>query len=225
MNIHQIAFQNRGKVKKTEAARLILELAEQFPAAIPKLGLLLALHQPPAQKADSLFAWVAKAAAAKDGRKYLQFVMCDGTTMVATDGTVLHAAPCTDKAPGLYDPKTGQRVWLLECNYAQGETPAGHPGRWPDWRRIVPRPGARSMRDADPAQLGHLAMGKDPAVQGPNRTTIKQAQWSAATLRCTRVCWGEKPHVDSVYFEGPNGEQAVVMPFRETFVAKAGGAV
>lgn len=225
MNIHQIAFQNRGKVKKAEAARLILELAEQYPDAVQKLGLLLALHQPPAQKADSLFAWVAKAAAVKDIRKYLQYVMCDGTTMVATDGTVLHAAPCTDKAPGLYDPKSGERVWLLECNYAQGETPAGHPGRWPDWRRIVPRPAARRMQDADPAQLGHLAMGKDPAVQGPNRTTIKQAQWLAATLRCNRVCWGEKAHVDSVYFEGPNGEQVVVMPFRETFVAKAGGAV
>lgn len=225
MNIHQIAFTNRGKVKKAEAARLILELAEQFPDAIPKLGLLLALHQPPAQKADSVFAWVAKAVAAKDIRKYLQYVMCDGTMAVATDGTVLHAAPCTDKAPGLYCPKTGERVWLLESNYAQGETPAGHPGCWPDWRRIVPRPGARAMQDADAAQLGHMLMGKDPAVQGPNRTRIKQTQWGAARLRCNRVHWGDTAHVDSVYFEGPAGEFAVVMPFRKQFVEKAGGAV
>lgn len=225
MDLHQIAFQNRGKVKKAEAARLIIELAEQFPCATPKLGLLLALHQPPAQKADSTFAWVAKAAAAKDIRKYLHYVMCDGATMVATDGGALHAAPCTDRAPGLYDPKSGERIWLLESSYAQGETPSGHPGRWPDWERIVPRPGARDMRVADEGPLLHLRLASDPAVRGPNLTTIKQSQWVAATLRCTRVCWGAAAHVDSVYFEGPNGERAVVMPFRKQYLEGQGHAV
>jgi hypothetical protein len=222
MNIHQIAILNRGKVKKTEAARLILELAEQYPDAVPKLGLLLALHQPPAPKADTPFAWVAKAVAVKDLRSYLQYVMCDGVSMVATDGIVMHVVPCDGREPGLYDPKTGERVWLLAHHYAEGETPSGHPGRFPDWRRVCPVVSNRQLQDVASTSLRHGMLGKDPIVQGPNLSAVKQSQWCAVTLRCNRVAWGETAHVESIYLEGPNGEQAVMMPYRKNALEKAG---
>lgn len=225
MDIHQIAFLNRGKVKKTEAARLILELAAQYPEAVPKLGLLLAIHQPPAPKADTPYAWVAKAVALKDMRFYLHYVMCDGVSMVATDGSVMHVAPCDGREPGLYDPKTGERVWLLTHHYADGETPAGHPGRFPDWRRVCPAVSDRQLSDVGSAILLHGVFGKDPIVQGPNLSAVKQTQWCAATLRCNRVAWGNTAHDDSIYLKGPNGEQAVMMPFRKNALEKAGIAV
>lgn len=219
LNIHQIAFTNRGKIKKEEAAKLILELAAQYPDAVPKLGLLLALLQPPAQKADTVFAWVAKAVAnQKELRKYLRYVMCDGQSLVATDGTMLFAAPCGDRAAGLYDPKTGEKIWLLECDYPEGETPSGHPGRWPEWQRVMSRPADRDLNDANTDSVTFGKLQKDVTVRGPNGSTIKLTQWEAALLRCNRCDWGTAPHSNSVYFEGSNGERSVVMPYRKKYL-------
>ena len=223
MNLHQIAFLNRGKVTKTEAAKLIVELAADYPDAVPKLGLLMALHQPPTPKTSTAFAWVAKAVAGpKELCKCLQYIMCDGIQAVATDGTICLVAPCTDKAPGLYDPKTGERVWLLESNYpTPGDTPSGHPGKFPDWQRIMPR--SRTLSNVEPTSLSHRLFGKDPVVGVANGSWVKQTQWNNVTMRCNRISEGDKPHVDALYFEGPNGEQAVVMPFRQNYIESQTG--
>lgn len=218
MQLEQIAFTNRGKVKKDEAAKLIRELAVTYPSAVPKLGLLLALLQPPVVKAATTFAWVALACAKKDVRQYLSYVMCDGTQMVATDGGRLHAAPCTDKAPGLYDPKTGERVWLLSQNYAEGETPSGHPGKFPDWQRIVPPVSHRSMQDVGDLKFNRL--DKD-SICTPGTSWYFSTQFDQVVKRCNRISEGDA-HVESAYLEGPNGERAVIMPLRRQALEKAG---
>ncbi len=224
MELHQIAFTNRGKVKKAEAAKLILELAEEFPAAIPKLGLLLALHQPPAPKAATLFAWVAQACAGpKELRKYLQYVMCDGDHIVGTDGSACHVAPAEGRAAGLYDPKTGVSVWGLESEYPAGETPSGHPGRFPDWQRIMPPPvWGRALIDLAPLSRRRHQVGTVRIVEIGGSSWVPSGLLEAAELRCNRVRLAQRPHVDSVYFEGPNGERAVIMPMREQWLRQQG---
>lgn len=209
MNIHQVAFEFRGKVRKTEAQTIILELAKKYPDETLQLGQLLALMAPPMKKAGNTFAWVASAVSPKDIRRYLRFVMCTGTMMVATDGSRLHAAPCTDKAPGLYDPKSGERIHLLFENYPDGEVPSDHPGKYPDWQRIVPRD-----RCPGNVTLDHARLGGTAAV-GASNTWIPADQWVTASNVCDRASFG-----DPVYLEGPAGELAVIKPYRRGWVAK-----
>lgn len=210
MNIHQVAFEFRGKVRKTEAQVIILELAKKYPDETVQLGQLLALMAPPMKKAGNTFAWVAKAVASnKESRKYLRFVMCTGTMMVATDGSRLHAAPQTDKAPGLYDPKSGERIFNLFENYPDGEVPGDHPGKYPDWQRIVPRD-----RHAAEVELEYAQFANTVAV-GVGDVWVPVEHWNAASRVYDRASFG-----DSVYLEGSNGEFAVIMPLRKEWVDK-----
>lgn len=72
------------------------------------------------------FEWVAKAVAESDIRKYLNFVFVQDGVAVATDGARVHFAN-VDMPNGYYDAKTGLAV--------------EDKGRYPDWRRIIPRDG------------------------------------------------------------------------------------
>lgn len=204
--LQQVAFESRGKVSKVDAARIIGDLAQTYPEAVPQLGRLLAVLQPAAKKAKDAFGWVAQAAAKKDIRKYLNYVMCDGTQAVATCGSRMHIAPC-DKEPGLYDPKTGVKLYDLD------PSGANHPGKFPDWRRVVPN--RTSLSDTATFELERTEWAGAPAVFAAHGGSgMPEKHWAGATERCNRVHFGANDWKDSIYFEGGNGERAVVMPFR-----------
>lgn len=129
---------NASKPKKADAATLIRELAARYAEDTDTLHELAALYTfflPPAPKKAAqkdVWAWVCQAVAGpKDHRPYLHYVMADGLNIYATDGHRLHSAQVA-REPGLYDPRTGAKVWDLE------DTQPGHPGRFPDVKRIIP---------------------------------------------------------------------------------------
>lgn len=204
-SIHQIAFNNQGKVSREKARALILGLAETYPEATPELGLLLAYFGPPVAKIKDAFGWVALAVAKKDLRRYLRLVFCADGFAVGTDGRRLHAAPC-DLPPGLYDPKSRVRLYGLD------PLEEGHPGKFPDWRRVA-YPDSKSHPSApvtDPvfkgstyASIPVITRDGDGLADG-----VPAEAWRAMTLRCDTVAWGGRP-----YFTGPGGELGIIMPF------------
>jgi len=170
-------------------------------------------------KAKTPFAWVASACAKPtDLRRYLGYVMSDGLNIVATDGARMHVFPDTSLAPGLYDPKTGLRVWGLYENYAVGDLPGAHPGKFPDWRRVIPAPGARSSSEIPELRVSRL--GKEQVVS-PGSSWFVARYWEAAASRCSSLIEGT-PHVGSTLLTGDAGEQAVLMPLRQVALEKAG---
>lgn len=135
---------NASKPKKADAATLIRELAARYAEdtdTLHELATLYTFFLPPAPKKAAqkdVWAWVCQAVAGpKDPRPYLRYVMADGHSIYATDGPRLHSTRDL-REPGLYDPLTGAKVWDLE---GAGD---GHPGRFPDVKRIIPERGGAS---------------------------------------------------------------------------------
>lgn len=222
--LDQIAFLNRGKVKKPEAAQLIRLLAERYPDAVPELGKLLALHGPATVGKKDAFGWVAQAVAGpKELRKYLRYVMCDGKNAVATDGSLMLVAPMPTAAPGLYDPKTGMRVWELFETLA--DVPDAHPGKFPDWGRVA-LANRRDFQDVATVDLRAVALGNTPSLRnGPTGTAFQEGFWRLATQKCDRVSFGQVAHVDSIQFQNAEGFAAVLMPYRKNYLEKMGQPV
>lgn len=196
----------RGKLKKDAAEDLIVEMAARLPGEADNLARLLALIKPPAVVGKSLEAWVAKAAAKKDVRKYLNFVYVNDGSMVATDGHRLHMAPC-DLEPGMYDPKSMVKMWGLDTEVA------GHPGRFPEYRRILPIADVEPVENAKVEIKERLKLFTPCTVTLDGKTVgLNLEYWEQATARCTHVAV-RGPH-ESLRLEGPNGILAVIMPTR-----------
>lgn len=212
-SLYAEAFKYRGSVKRDEAETLVAALGERHPESRQELAMLLAYFMPKAPKGKTVEAWVASAAAKKDIRAYLRFVCATGSEIVATDGHVLHKAP-SELPRGLYDPVSMVKVWDLQEDCEK--SPAGHPGKFPDYPRIIPK------RDTVP--LGWLpqeviSKGCLRVTQGDKTADFIPEQFELAASRCARGSI-EGPN-DSMLFEGDNGEVAVVMPRRTPTTKKA----
>ena len=212
-SLYAEAFKYRGSVKRDEAETLVAALGERHPESRQELAMLLAYFMPKAPKGKTVEAWVASAAAKKDIRAYLRFVCATGSEIVATDGRVLHKAP-SELPRGLYDPVSMVKVWDLQEDCEK--SPAGHPGKFPDYPRIIPK------RDTVP--LGWLpqeviSKGCLRVTQGDKTADFIPEQFELAASRCARGSI-EGPN-DSMLFEGDNGEVAVVMPRRTPTTKKA----
>ena len=212
-SLYAEAFKYRGSVKRDEAETLVAALGERHPESRQELAMLLAYFMPKAPKGKTVEAWVASAAAKKDIRAYLRFVCATGSEIVATDGHVLHKAP-SELPRGLYDPVSMVKVWDLQEDCEK--SPAGHPGKFPDYPRIIPK------RDTVP--LGWLpqeviSKGCLRVTQGDKTADFIPEQFELAASRCARGSI-EGPN-DSMLFEGDNGEVAVVLPRRTPTTKKA----
>lgn len=196
----------RGQLKKDAAEDLIVEMASRIPGEVHNLAKLLALLKPPAVAAKTVAAWVAKAAAKKDIRKYLNYVYVNEGVMVATDGHRLHLAP-SDLEPGLYDPKSMVKIWGSDTEVE------GHPGKFPDYRRILP------VADVESTDLANVEIKERLKLFTPCTVTLggKTADinldyWEDALMRCDKVA--VRGPRESLRLEGPSGEIAVIMPIR-----------
>lgn len=165
---------NASKPKKANAAALIRELAARHAEDTDTLHDLAALYTfflPPVPKKAAqrdVWAWVCQAVAGpKDIRLYLHYVMADGLNIYATDGHRVHSARDL-REPGLYDPKTGARVWDLE------NAAPGHPGCFPDVKRILPE---RHTRQASPLS----AVVMEPLSEAPGGFVRARLGVGAAT--------------------------------------------
>lgn len=196
----------RGKLKKDAAEDLIVEMAARIPGEVDSLAKLLALLKPPAVPAKTVYAWVAKAAAKKDLRKYLNYVYVNDGVAVATDGHRLHLAP-SDLEPGMYDPKSGVKMWGLDTSERD------HPGRFPEYRRILPQAEVESVESANVEIKERTKLFTPCNVTLFGKTAnVNLEYWEQALLRCDRVAVREPQ--ESLRLEGPNGEVAVIMPVR-----------
>lgn len=206
-SLYAEAFKYRGSVKKDQAETIVTALGERHPESRQELAKLLAWFMPKAPKGKTVEAWVASAAAKKDIRAYLRFVCATGSEIVATDGHVLHKAP-SELPRGLYDPVSMVKVWDLQEDCTT--LPPGHPGKFPDYPRIIPK--------RETAPLAWLPQeiidkGRLRVTQGDKSADFIPEQFELAASRCIRGSI-DGPN-DSMLFEGDNGEVAVVMPLRE----------
>jgi hypothetical protein len=205
--LYAAAFEHRGKIKTWEAEEIVKALAERHPSEHLGLAKLLAFFMPKSPKGKTVEAWVASAAAKKDVRAYLRFVCATGTELVATDGARLHLAPAF-LPRGLYDPVTYVKLWDLyeDCN----PVPAGHPGKFPEYRRVIPGRDTVLL-----SSLGQEVMGKGRirVTQGAKSADFFPELFEAAKLHCSRA--GLAGPGDSMLLEGDAGQVAVVMPLRE----------
>lgn len=217
MNIEALyreAFKSRGTVTRKAAEAEVLALYAQHPEMAPGLGKLLSFFAEKTPKAKTVEGWVGLAASKKDIRKYLQFVHSNGSEIVATDGGRLHLAP-SSLPRGLYDPVSMVKVFDLWEDCGQGALPEGHPGKFPDYPRVIPH--AETLDKA-------IAYLEEPAVKRDGWMVIDvvtpefvqafpETQWRQAADRCDRVALRGADL--SVLFEGPEGLKAVVMPCRQ----------
>lgn len=206
-SLYADAFKYRGSVKKDEAETIVAALGERHPESRQELAMLLAYFMPKAPKGKTVEAWVGSAAAKKDIRAYLRFVCATGSEIVATDGHVLHKAP-SELPRGLYDPVSMVKVWDLQEDCET--TPAGHPGKFPDYPRIIPK---RQTVPLDWLPQDVIDKGRLRVTQGDKSADFIPEQFELAASRCTRGSI-DGPN-DATLFEGDNGEVAVVMPLRE----------
>jgi hypothetical protein len=204
--LYAAAFNYRGKIKGWEAEQVVKGLAERHPEEHEELAKLLAFFMPKSPKGKTVEAWVASAASKKDIRVYLRFVCATGTELVATDGNRLHLAPGF-LPRGLYDPVSFVKLWDL---YEDCETvPSGHPGKFPDYRRIIP------TRDTVPlAELETAVIEKQTlrVSQGPVDAYFLPELFEAAKLFCTRGSLLDSR--SPMLLEGEAGQIAVVSPQR-----------
>lgn len=212
--LYREAFKWRGKINKKDAEREVLELFKAHPDAREGLSKLLSFFADKTPKAKTIEGWVALAAAKKDIRRYLSYVCATGTEIVATDGARLHLAP-SSLPRGLYDPVSFVKVFDLyeDCDGGKAE---GHPGKFPDYQRIIPRrdthPLADAFLEAPPVRRGKMGMVIDVITPGFSQTFFEN-QWRAIADRCTHCALEGPGH--SALFEGPDGIKGVVMPLRE----------
>lgn len=205
--MYAAAFKYRGKINKSEAETLVATLGERHPESREELAMLLAYFMPKAPRGKTVEAWVGSAAGKKDIRKYLRYVCATGFEIVAADGHVLHKAP-SFLPRGLYDPVSMAKVWDLYEDCA--EMPEGHPGKFPDYPRIIPR---RDTRLISELQTEVLAKGRMSVKQGEREAFFIPEQFERASQYCTRA--GIAGPNDSMLLEGDAGQVAVVMPLRE----------
>ena len=212
--LYREAFKWRGKINKKDAEREVLALFEAHPAAREGLSKLLSFFADKTPKAKTVEGWVALAAAKKDIRRYLSYVCATGTEIVATDGGRLHLAP-SSLPRGLYDPVSFVKVFDLyeDCDGGKAD---GHPGKFPDFQRVIPVRKTRLLADVylegPPVKREKYGMVLDVITPGFAQTFL-ESQWRAAADRCTH-CALEGPGYPAL-FEGPGGIKAVVMPLRE----------
>lgn len=214
--LYREAFKWRGKINKKDAEREVLELFKAHPEASEGLSKLLSFFADKTPKAKTVEGWVALAAGKKDIRRYLSYVCATGTEIVATDGRRLHLAPsCLPR--GLYDPVSFVKVFDLyeDCDGGKAE---GHPGKFPDYQRIIPRRDTRLLTDSylesPPVKRAKMGMVIDVvAINGEFSQTFFENQWRAITHRCTHCAL--EGVGSSALFEGPDGIKAVIMPLRE----------
>lgn len=148
-----------AKPNKAQAAEIIRSIAganAQDNELRNALATLYTYFLPPAPKKAAhkdVWAWVCQAINPKDARPYLHYVMADGMSIWATDGHRMHSARDL-REPGLYDPKTGALVWGLE-----GVKGDGHPGRFPDVKRILPERDQGASRAVSAATVAPVSEG------------------------------------------------------------------
>lgn len=214
--LFRLASLYRGAVKKTEAEDLIVALAARVPGEVNDLAKLLALLKPPTVVPKTAEAWVAKAAAKKDVRKYLQWVYVNDGVMVATDGHRLHLAP-SRLAPGYYDPKSMVRMFGIDTAEAE------HPGKFPDYRRIIPTCNTLPLANVTVVMQQRLKQFTPCMVYMANKSVeVNIDYWEEATARCNMV--GMRGPQDSILLEGPNGELSVIMPVLKPTTRKTDNA-
>ena len=113
------------KVKKDVAQSIIKDIYRNFPELKEQMSVLYSYFMPAMPKrAGTMFAWVAKATNAKDARQICQFVYCDGSFLIGTDGHRLHYALTDGREVGYYHAITGDKV---QQNI-----------QFPNWRRVIP---------------------------------------------------------------------------------------
>lgn len=200
------AFKYRGKINKSEAETLVAALGERHPESREELAMLLAYFMPKSPRGKTVDAWVGAAASKKDIRRYLQYVCATGFEIVATDGHVLHKAP-NFLPRGLYDPVSMVKVWDLYEDCAQ--VPEGHPGKFPEYPRIIPK---RDTRLITELQTEVLTKGRMSIKQGAHEAFFMPEQFELAALHCTRA--GIAGPNDPMLLEGDAGQVAVVSPLR-----------
>lgn len=226
---HQV---NNGRgLSKADLERTVVELFEDYPAEKKRLAALLSHFLPKAPSGKNLTVeqWVAKAVAVKDLRGYLSFVMSDGQVIVATDGHRLHGAPTT-LPRGLYCPRTMIKLHDLQQDI-EGEVPPGHPGKFPQWERILPkRVFSQTVASCEVALLPPVGKGasKYQAMHlrindgfAAHDTHLAISYLNDVKLRCNEI--SASSNGSAVRMDGPAGEFAVVMPIRveATKAAKA----
>lgn len=209
--LYRDAAKYRGKVKKREAELLVLELAASRPEEADKFAQLLAFFAESKPKAKTVFGWVASAVAKKDVRKYLQYVFSDGSKIVGTDGTALHAAD-TDLPTGLYDPVTGLKMFELDPG-----TDAAHPGKYPEWKRILPRLEDKGpILESEPVKRQGIAVIDLCCAEFA--LAVPQKQWELARSRCDKISL-QSP-TGAVRLDGSDGCLAVIMPMLAKWAPK-----
>lgn len=98
------------KANKKTAYQMVEQLKQGDTLKPEQLDSLLLYFAPSIpKKATSALQWVAKAAAKKDNRKYLEYVRVQDGTAYAVDGERIHYAP-SDLPEGWYCPKTLMRL-------------------------------------------------------------------------------------------------------------------
>ena len=133
------------KPKKAEAQNALKSIFEEHADqlsddALFHLGQLYRHFMPPAPRAPkTLEQWAAKAAGKKDVRYFLNYVYADPAGyLVATNGHRMHVIDLPEgMRPGYYCPKTLE--WLHDVEE----------WRYPDWQRIIPRPGTLPLHRLD----------------------------------------------------------------------------
>ena len=130
------------KTKAQHSLRSIFEdHADQLSDdALFHLGQLYRYFMPPAPRTPkTLEQWAAKAAGKKDVRYFLNYVYADPAGyLVATNGHRMHVMDLPEgMRPGYYCPKTLE--WLQDHEE----------WRYPDWQRIIPRPGTLPLHRLD----------------------------------------------------------------------------
>jgi hypothetical protein len=130
------------KASKKAAYDMAVKLKQGETLSSFELDSLLLYFAPSIPKtAKTSMEWVAKAAAKKDNRKYLEYVRVQDGTAYAVDGERIHYAP-SDLPEGWYCPKTLMRL-------------EGVNERAPDYLRVSARANTVNAH----ATLGELSKG------------------------------------------------------------------
>lgn len=155
------------------------------------------------QRAKTPQQWVARAAAAKDIRNYLNFVYSDGERLIATDGHRLHWIETEEYPKGYYIPST---LDAITCN-----------DTYPDIDRVIPATYAKDCQQCKLSEFKVIDTGKHGlAYKLPNDTYVNKKYLAAVYNRdAEMLLYLPGDSLTSIKAESLDGKRhAVVMPVR-----------
>lgn len=184
-----------SRPSKAECMTILKELAEELgEEKLVQIASLYSWFTPAAPgvtkaKKDA-FAWCATAVASRDSRSFLQYVFVSSAGIYGSNGHRIHSAPRPEGLEeGLYNPKTGEKVWDLWENYT-GARPTDHPGKYPDLREAIARAIGDDQVDVPFEQLTNPENRDTPvctaaridAPEGGRSVWLNLIYWQQASL-------------------------------------------